>query len=308
MGLNRWLGCIENPRTGREHEWAVDGHVSLTTKPKNVMVVGAGPAGLQAAIAAARNGHRVTVYEKEEKVGGQVRLAASVPNRAEFGDMIRNQINECRRLGVEVVTGTGVWPGFVEEKKPDHVIIATGAEPQRPWWVADPEADESARKVVDVRAVLDGTAPMGGPQSGESVVVIDEIGFHHATSVAELLADRGCEVEITTPGMVVGQDLGITLDMENWWIRAGAKGIVQSTDLVPMGFAGGELTLLHHPTGQNQSRRPDWVVLAVPPNPVEWLFNDLKNAGWSVERVGDCVAPRRAHAAVVDGERVGSSL
>ncbi|MEY4361661.1 MAG: hypothetical protein RL391_967, partial [Actinomycetota bacterium] len=249
-----------------------------------------------------------TVYEKDDNVGGQVRLAASVPNRAEFGDMIRNQINECRRLGVEVVTGTGVWPGFVEEKKPDHVIVATGAEPQRPWWVADPEADESARKVVDVRAVLDGTAPMGGPQSGESVVVIDEIGFHHATSVAELLADRGCEVEITTPGMVVGQDLGITLDMENWWIRAGAKGIVQSTDLVPMGFAGGELTLLHHPTGQNQSRRPDWVVLAVPPNPVEWLFNDLKNAGWSVERVGDCVAPRRAHAAVVDGERAGSSL
>ena len=60
------------------------------------------------------------------------------------------------------------------------------------------------------------------------VVVIDEIGFHHATSVAELLADRGCRVEIVTNGMVVGQDLGITLDMENWWMRAGAKGIVQS--------------------------------------------------------------------------------
>src|SRR4051794_9427478 len=73
-------------------------------------------------------------------------------------------------------------------------------------------------------------APVG------DVVVIDEIGFHHATSVAELLADRGCRVEIVTPGMVVGQDLGITLDMENWWMRAHAKGIVQSTDLVPMGL------------------------------------------------------------------------
>jgi hypothetical protein len=140
------------------------------------------------------------------------------------------------------------------------------------------------------------------------VVVIDEIGFHHATSVGELLSDRGCNVEIVTNGMVVGQDLGITLDMENWWIRASAKGILQTTDLVPMGMEGGTLNLLHHPTGTNVSRTPDWVVLAVPPNPVEWLYIDLKAAGVSVQRVGDCVAPRRAHAAVVDGERAGAAV
>ena len=308
MGLNRWLGCIENPRTGREHEWLATDHVAITAKPKKVMVAGAGPAGLQAAIAAARNGHSVTVYEKEPSAGGQVRIAASVPNRAEFGDMIRNQLAECRRLGVSIVFGTGVWPGLIDDVRPDHVIVATGAEPTRPWWVPDPEHDESARRVCDVRHVLDGTATMGGPQPGDSVVVVDEIGFHHATSVAEVLADRGCTVEIVTPGMVVGQDLGITLDMENWWIRAHAKGIVQSTDLVPMSFASGELTLLHHPTGQNQTRRADWVVLAVPPRPVDWLYNALVEAGISVERVGDCVAPRRAHAAVVEGERAGSSL
>jgi hypothetical protein len=76
--------------------------------------------------------------------------------------------------------------------------------------------------------------------------------------------------------MVVGQDLGITLDMENWWIRAGAKGIVQSTDLVPMGMEGHTLQLLHHPTGAMQQRTPDWIVLAVPAQPVEWLYFDLK--------------------------------
>ena len=102
--------------------------------------------------------------------------------------------------------------------------------------------------------------------------------------------------------MVVGQDLGITLDMEQWWIRAGAKGIVQSTDLVPMGFDGTTLTLLHHPTGANVERTPDWVVLAVPAAPDEQLYLDLKAAGVAVERVGDCVAPRRAHAAVVEGD------
>jgi len=296
MGLNRWLGCIENPRTGRESEGVGLAHV--TPKPKSVMVVGAGPAGLQAAIAARRNGHRVTVFEQQPEAGGQVKIAASVPNRAEFGDMIRNQLTECRRLGVEFEFGVGVWPGLVDERKPDHVIVATGAEPTRPWWVA---ADAS--NVADVREVLTGAAEPFG-----DVVIVDEIGFHHATSVAEVLADRGCRVEIVTPGMVVGQDLGITLDMENWWIRAGEKGIVQTTDLVPMGMDGTTLNLLHHPTGTTVLRQPDWVVLAVHPNPVEWLYHDLKTAGVSVERVGDCVAPRRAHSAVIEGERAGASI
>jgi mycofactocin system FadH/OYE family oxidoreductase 2 len=296
MGLNRWLGCIENPRTGREA--TAVGQRRPGAPRRRVMVVGAGPAGLQAAIAAARNGHDVTVYEKEQQPGGQVRLAALVPNRAELGDLVRNQLAECRRLGVTVEYGVGVWPGFVSERRPDHVIVATGAEPARPWWVPPDQAN-----VGDVRDVLDGTAmPFG------DVVVIDEIGFHHATSVAELLADRGCAVEIVTNGMVVGQDLGITLDMEGWWMRASAKGIVQSTDLVPMGMEGRTLKLLHHPTGTEQTRAPDWVVLAVPAQPVEWLYRDLKAASVSVERIGDCVAPRRAHAAVVDGERAGAAV
>jgi 2,4-dienoyl-CoA reductase (NADPH2) len=297
MGLNRWLGCIENPATGREAERARQTAVASSTPPRRVMVVGAGPAGLQAAIAAARRGHDVTVYEREPLAGGQVRLAAAVPNRAELGDMIRNQLAECRRLGVTITYGVAVWPGFVAERAPDHVIVATGAEPQRPWWVGADVAN-----VADVRDVLDSSAAPFG-----DVVVVDEIGFHHATSVAELLADRGCTVEVVTPGMVVGQDLGITLDMEQWWIRASAKGIVQSTDLVPMGFDGTTLTLLHHPTGANVTRAPAWVVLAVPPSPVEWLYHDLVAAGVSVARVGDCVAPRRAHAAVVEGERAGNA-
>ncbi len=171
----------------------------------------------------------MTVYEKDEAAGGQVRLAASVPNRAELGDMIRNQLTECRRLGVTIHYGVGVWPGLVDEQHPDHVIVATGAEPAAPVVGA-----RDGRHVCDVRDVLDGAVEPSG-----SVVVIDEIGFHQATSVAELLADRGCEVEIVTNGMVVGQDLGVTLDMENWWMRATAKGIVQATDLVPMGMAVG---------------------------------------------------------------------
>jgi mycofactocin system FadH/OYE family oxidoreductase 2 len=300
MGLNRWLGCIENPHTGREAR-PVARHLPRPAdpaQPKVVLVVGAGPAGLQAAIAAARAGHRVTVLERDEAPGGQVRLAATVPNRAELGDMIRNQVNECRRFGVAIEYGVEATVDTIAERRPDHVVVAAGAQTQRPWWVGPDVAN-----VCDVRDVLTGAADPTG-----SIVVIDEIGFHHATSVAELLADRGHAVEIVTPGMVVGQDLGVTLDMEQWWMRATAKGIVQSTDLVPMGFDGTTLTLMQHQTGANVTRHPDWVVLAIPGVPTDGLYHELRAAGWPVTRVGDCVAPRRAHAAVLEGERAGASI
>ena len=139
-----------------------------------------------------------------------------------------------------------------------------------------------------------------------------EIDYTRQRTVAELLADHGCSVEVLTPGMVVGQDLGITLDMEGWWMRASAKGIRQTTDSVIVGMDGGALQVLHHPTGATHPRTPDWVVLAVPPAPDDALYLELRDrlAGSStaVHRVGDCLAPRRAHAAVIEGERVGVSL
>ncbi len=300
MGLNRWLGCIENPQAGHEDQLRKATSVQLSATPQRVVVIGAGPAGLQSAIAAARAGHRVTVYEQHKHPGGLVRLAASVPNRAEFGDLIRNQLSECKRLGVTIQCDVTVGMGLIERENPDSVIVATGSTPQRPWWLSDQNASDN---VCDVRNVLDGTATPYG-----DVIVVDEIGFHHATSVAELLADRGCNVEIITSAMVVGQDLGLTLDMENWWMRSSAKGIVQSTDLVPVALSGRELTLLHHPTDTYHVRRVDWVVLAVPGKPLDEIYYELKDRGINVWQVGDCVAPRRAHAAVFEGDRVGSSL
>ncbi|MHB8466537.1 MAG: mycofactocin system FadH/OYE family oxidoreductase 2 [Acidimicrobiales bacterium] len=295
MGLNRWLGCIENPTTGRE---AAVGS-GPAPSPRRVLVVGAGPAGLQAAISAATRGHRVLVVEREDQPGGQARLAASVPSRAEFGDIVRNQVHDCRRLGVEIRCGVTADRALVDDLAPDVVVVATGAEPARPYW-----APPDAATVVDVRDVLDGSAAPTG-----HVVVVDELGFHQATSVAELLADRGCDVTVVTPGMVVGQDLGITLDLEHWNVRAAAKGIEQRTDLVPMGWAPDGLTLLHHPTGRQDIVACDWVVLAVPQQPLDALYHDLVSVrGIEVHRIGDCVAPRRAHAAVVEGARVGSSV
>jgi 2,4-dienoyl-CoA reductase (NADPH2) len=108
--------------------------------------------------------------------------------------------------------------------------------------------------------------------------------------------------------MVVGQDLGITLDLENWWIRAESKGIRQSTELVPMSVDGRTVTFQHHPTGNSEERTTDWLVLAVPSAPADALYHELRSRGLPVERVGDAVAARRAHAAVIDGERVGAAV
>ena len=295
MGLNRWLGCIEDPRTGREAQAAA----APAERPRKVVVVGGGPGGMQAAVTAARRGHHVVLLERDAQTGGQARVAASVPSRTEFGDLVRNLLHDCRRTGVELRTGVCADVEVVLAERPDAVVVATGAEPARPPW-----APRDAAHVVDVRDVLEGR----GSPSGR-VVVVDELGFHQATSVAELLADRGAQVTVVTPGMVVGQDLGMTLDLEHWELKAAAKGITQKTDLVPMGLGGGTLVLLHHPTGATVEEPCDWVVLAVPPQPLEQLDLDLvAHGGIEVHRAGDCVAPRRAHAAVVEGHRVAELL
>jgi mycofactocin system FadH/OYE family oxidoreductase 2 len=298
MGLNRWLGCIEAPRTGRE---ALPVPAARRAGLR-VSVVGGGPGGLQAAVSAVEQGHRVTLYERAPRLGGQVPVAASVPSRAEFLDLTRNLAARARRLGVDVRTQTAADADLLLAERPDAVVLATGARPARPWWAGDSE------RVVDVRDVLEGRCAPAG-----DVVVYDELGFHQATSTAELLADRGCRVEVATGGMVVGQDLGITLDLETWNVKAHAKGIRQSTDLVAMGVGETEdgrlrLDLQHHPTGAAQERTCDWVVCSVHQEPEDELWHALRGAGFPVHRVGDCLAPRRAHAAVVEGHRVAVAL
>ena len=301
MGLNRWLGCIENPRTGRE-----SAIVPLPRRRRKVVVVGGGPGGLQAAVTAAGRGHQVVLFERHERLGGQVHVAAAVPSRAEFFDIARNLIVAAKREGVELRTGVDATVEVIRAESPDVVILATGARPARPWWAGDDD------RVVDVRDVLEGRVHPEG-----RVVVVDELGFHQATSTAELLADRGCDVEIVTNGMVVGQDLGITLDLEMWNVKAHHLGIGQSVDLVPMGVtrttgddgaAELALQLQHHPTGTDQERRCDWVVCSVHQQPDDALWRALDGAPFDVHRVGDCLAPRRAHAAVIEGDRVAVSL
>lgn len=300
MGFNRWLGCIETPGTGKEKVWGV-GTLQLSQRPKKVMVIGGGPAGLKAAAVAARRGHRVTLYEKSDRLGGQVYTATRVTNRAEYGDIVRNLLHEISQVDVEVKTGMAVTPEMVAAERPDAVIVATGSVPNR-----HPIGGTDAEHVADVEDIL-----LGRQEPGKRVLIFDQLGFHEATSCAEFLAEKGCEVEIATQGFYVGQDLGISLDMENWYRRARRLGIKCHTDVSALGVIADGLQMIHNYTGEVfEMNGFDTVVLSVPRVANCDLYTALKEHGTieTLQRIGDCVAPRRAHAAIIEGEKAGRSI
>ncbi|MBK8962140.1 MAG: mycofactocin system FadH/OYE family oxidoreductase 2 [Candidatus Competibacteraceae bacterium] len=323
MGLNRWMGCIETPATGQEKKYGA-GTLQRVETPKRVTVVGGGPAGLKAAAVAARRGHRVTLLEKESRLGGQVVWAVRVANRAEFGDIVRNLLREVEQLGVEVKTGVVATAESVLADKPEAVIVATGSIAHR---AAIPGGDGPG--VADVVDILSGRI-----KPGRRVLIVDRLGFHEATSVAEVLAEQGCEVEVVTPTLYVGQDLGVTLDLENWYRQARRLGIRCTPNHSVLSIDNGAVTALHNYSGQMVTFPPvDTVVLAIHRQADDSLYHQLKAERARAEslllqvrevdeemyqtlksrvpalyRIGDCVAPRRAHAAIIEGERIGRAV
>ena len=149
MGLNRWLGCIENPLHRSRVPFCRSGSTgsgrSRTTEASAVSSSVPGPAGLQAAIAAAAAVTRSPCSSARHEPGGQVRLAATVPNRAELGDMIRNQVNECRRLGVTIEYGVDATVDAIADGAPTTSSSRPAPKPQRPWWVGA-DVDQRVRR------------------------------------------------------------------------------------------------------------------------------------------------------------------
>ena len=152
------ISCIQHPETGRELEF---GERVPATKPREVMVIGGGPAGLKAAAVAAERGHRVSLYEKNARLGGQTLLAQLLPDRSEFGGITTNLEREARSAGVNINTGVEMTGDTIRAACADVVIIASGATPYMPeiefgdsaqvvnaWQVINDEVDCGSRVVV----------------------------------------------------------------------------------------------------------------------------------------------------------------
>jgi len=127
-GRDYWISCLVNPSAGREFEWGGDRFVK-TTKPKLVLVVGGGPAGLEAARVSAERGHKVTLVEAGERLGGQFRLAGMQPRRGQIIDLLDWYARQLSQLGVEVRLNTFHDADEIKEFAADVTVLATGSFP-----------------------------------------------------------------------------------------------------------------------------------------------------------------------------------
>jgi len=187
------ITCLCNALAGHETEYDL---TAPAREKKTVLVVGGGPAGLEAARVAALRGHRVVLYEASDTLGGQMRLAAIPPHKEEVNDLVTYLAGQVAKPGVTVERGKGADAETVKAVKPDVVIVATGAVPAAPA-IPGIEADS----VVNAWDVLDGKAAVG-----QKVLVIG--GGLVGCETAEFLADRGKEVTVAEMTPDVATDVG----------------------------------------------------------------------------------------------------
>jgi hypothetical protein len=295
------LLCIQAPATGNELLFPTLAPSRQQARKPRLIVVGGGPGGMQAAKVAAQRGYNVRLYERQQELGGQVNLITRVPGRVEFGDASRNLQHALIEAGVNVRTGVEVTAEMIEREQPEAVIVATGSRPALP-----PIPGADLPFVAITWQVLLGEK---GAQAGDYVLVYDTLGFHQATSVAELLADRGCAVEIVTGQFYAGGDLGITLDLELWYRRALAKGIRLTANHFLASLGPHSATIINNYTGQARQIEPvALAVMATPQTANADLYFQLQGKVKELYRVGDCVAPRRVEHAILDGERAARNL
>nr|WP_316652105.1 FAD-dependent oxidoreductase [uncultured Gellertiella sp.] len=289
------ISCIQHPETGRELRY---GTLIMAPVAKSVMVVGGGPAGMKAAITAARRGHRVTLYERDSQLGGQARLAQLLPRRAEFGGIITNFAQEMEQHQVRVVKGISVDRALVERERPDTVVIATGAVPYLPEL-----PDDGSVQVADAWQILRKQA-----RPGRRVVIADWRGDWIGPGLAELLVKEGSDVELAVNGTHAGSMLplyvrdNIAAELHRLQVRVTPYARL-------FGIDSGTVFLQHVVSGEPiQLENRDMLVLSLGHRPVDGLKQDLAGLGVEVLMAGDCLAPRTAEEAVHDGLKIGVAI
>jgi 2,4-dienoyl-CoA reductase-like NADH-dependent reductase (Old Yellow Enzyme family) len=318
--------CIQNAATSRE---ATMPHIIAKSagKKRKIVVVGAGPAGLEAARVSAERGHDVVLFEKSDAVGGQVLLAARAPQREQMAGIVRWFDLETKRLGIDRRLGTEASSAAILAEQPDIVVLATGGNSfidQVPGWGAEEGLSVSSWDI------LSGKVP-----PGKAVLVYDAVSAHAGAGTADFLASRGSIVEIVTPDVKVADDVGGTT-FPIFYRRLYALDVIQTpnTWLDRVYREGNQLVavLRNEYTEALEERVVDQVVIENGSTPNDGLYWDLKegsvNRGqtdihtlfasepqpalsaelgdgqYLLYRVGDCISPHNVHGAIYDALRL----
>lgn len=303
VNQSKALGCIQNPKIGYESLAGGDSGASIHKK-KKVIVVGAGPSGMEAARVAHQRGHRVTVYEKADSVGGQVKLICKRPGRSAMQGVIRYLDHMLTEQGVTVETGVTASLELILDQAPDAVVIATGSTPiLKPY-----PGNYGPPEVLSGWDVIEGTHPVG-----EKVLFIDEDGGHHAMATAELLAEQGKQVDLVTSDLFIGIELAPRGELYLGRQRLLQKGATFRTDLDILEINTGKdgLRVMARDIYTNETicfDDYDTVVLDVENRADDALYHKLKGKINEVYRTGDCVAPRGIDMAIIEGRQVGELL
>jgi len=317
--------CIHNAATGRE---ATMPHVvARTSGPKRkIVVVGAGPGGLEAARVAAARGHRVVLFEASDKPGGQLLIAAGLRRRREILGIVDWRVAECTRDGVELRFNTYAEASDVRAEEPDIVIIATGGLPYTSF------LDEGETLVTTTWDILSGSV-----RPAETVLLFDDNGAHPGMSAAEFIASAGSKLEFATPERILAPEVGGTNHPA--YLKAFSEhGVVISLNLrlERISRDGNRLvaTLFNEYDKSRHDRHVDQVVVEHGTLPLEDLYFELKpsskNLGevdydawvanrpqhvarnrdghYELYRIGDAVSSRNIHAAIFDGLRLAKDF